>query len=529
MSFPTISSSMPMPVPMAAQQRWRHAWPALFLSLAWISFLYRDAAVSMVMIWSRSETFMHGFLVVPIVLWLVWRQRLAIAARMPEPMISAYLLVVFAGLAWALGELAFTNALTQLAFVALLVLAVPCVLGSSITRLVVFPLGFMFFSVPLGEFLLPQLMEWTATFTVFGLRMSGVPVYREGLNFVIPSGNWSVVEACSGVRYLIASVTVGSIFAHLNYRSRKRRTMFVLVSILVPLFANWVRAYMIVMLGHLSGNKIAVGVDHLIYGWVFFGAVIFLMFVIGARWAEPEPVIASHEPEVLGAKQAVTVGKLWGVTATLAVLVALPPIALWFVERDSSAAFVSFTEPTTIGSRWRIAPAAALDFKPAFQNPTAKIHANYVFQGQTVGLYVGFYRGQDYQHKLVASDNVLVVSKDPRWALISSGEKAVAFGNDWHAVDTSELRGAPLTKSDLETRLLVWKIYWINGTLTASDYLAKLYGALNRLMGRGDDSAVIVVYAPKGMRGEGEAKLESFLSDGYATVNALLMKARKSI
>ena len=65
--------------------------------------------------------------------------------------------------------------------------------------------------------------------------------------------------------------------------------VFVAISFLVPVLANWLRAYMIVMLGHLSGNKLAVGVDHLIYGWVFFGVVMLLMFWIGARWREDEP------------------------------------------------------------------------------------------------------------------------------------------------------------------------------------------------------------------------------------------------
>ena len=49
---------------------------------------------------------------------------------------------------------------------------------------------------------------------------------------------------------------------------------------------------MIVLLGHYSGNRLAVGVDHLIYGWVFFGIVIGIMFFIGSRWAEaPVPVL----------------------------------------------------------------------------------------------------------------------------------------------------------------------------------------------------------------------------------------------
>ena len=57
---------------------------------------------------------------------------------------------------------------------------------------------------------------------------------------------------------------------------------------MVPVIANGLRAYMIVMIGHLSGMKLAVGVDHIIYGWLFFGLVMFLMFWIGNFWREDE-------------------------------------------------------------------------------------------------------------------------------------------------------------------------------------------------------------------------------------------------
>ena len=42
-------------------------------------------------------------------------------------------------------------------------------------------------------------------------------------------------------------------------------------------------------------------------------------------------------------------------------------------------------------------------------------------------------------------------------------------------------------------RLLTWRWYWVNGRLTTSNYLAKAYNAIDKLTGRGDDSAVIVV------------------------------------
>jgi len=164
--------------------------------------------------------------------------------------------------------------------------------------------------------MVPTLIDWTADFTIGALRLSGVPVYREGNHFIIPSGWWSVVEACSGVRYIIASSMVGTMFAAIAYRSPRRRAWFVLASILVPVVANWLRAYMIVMLGHLSNNRLAVGVDHVIYGWFFFGLVMLLLFWIGSRWQEnlPDQPTALREgpvaPPPASAEQTRT-AKLW--------------------------------------------------------------------------------------------------------------------------------------------------------------------------------------------------------------------------
>ena len=62
-------------------------------------------------------------------------------------------------------------------------------------------------------------MDWTALATVGGLRFLGVPVYQEGLHFIVPSGAWSVVEACGGVRYLIASAMMGFLYAYTAYQS----------------------------------------------------------------------------------------------------------------------------------------------------------------------------------------------------------------------------------------------------------------------------------------------------------------------
>ena len=286
---------------------WHASWrlaPVLAAGLAVLGILalFWPTGASIVAIWMRSETFTHGFVIVPICFWLVWRHRATIAAVPARPWWPGLAIVFAAGALWFVTSVADVLGIKQFALAFMLQATIVTVLGTRIARAAFFPLAFLLFAVPFGEIFVPTLIEWTANFTVAALRLSGVPVSREANLFIIPSGAWSVVEACSGIRYIIASVMIGTIYAALAYRSTRRRVMFMVAALLAPIVANWLRAYMIVMLGHLSNNKLAVGVDHIIYGWVFFGLVMLLLFWLGSFWQEdaapapaapPRPATAS--------------------------------------------------------------------------------------------------------------------------------------------------------------------------------------------------------------------------------------------
>ncbi|SDO41854.1 exosortase A [Rhodoferax sp. OV413] len=478
----------------------------------------------MVSIWLRSETFTHGFFVAPIVFWLIWRQRVLISTRVPQ--VNFWVLIPLLGIIffWSLGDLAFVNSVTQLCVVALLVLLVPAIFGWAITSIIIFPLFFLFFSVPLGEFLFPQLMEWTANFTVFALRLSGVPVYREGLQFVIPSGNWSVVEACSGVRYLIASLTVGTLFAYLNYQSFRRRVFFILISIIVPIFANWIRAYLIVMLGHFSGNKLAVGVDHIIYGWLFFGLVIVLMFMAGARWAEPSRVVELSVGEKKLSSEIFHSVPLIALSCFLIIIISLP----WLVQKFLYNKNYSYTSPSetslVLKTGWVLSPkSSCAELKPVFKNASLELNNCYSNnENDNVGLYIGYYHEQSYDKKLVSSDNVLVASNDRYWAPVGVASGQAEAGPIRFPVKATELRDTTAGGQLTDARLLVWQVYWINGILTKNDHLAKIYSVLQRLLGHKDDSAVIILYTEKKSDGKSVFLLNEFLNKNFDVVDKYL-------
>lgn len=477
---------------------------ALLVAVLWA---YSDTLTAMVEIWDRSETYAHGYLIAPIALWLVWRQRESLREVPVGHSVAGIVALAAAGFAWLLGELASVASVSQFALVGMIVALVWAVMGTAMARALAFPLGFLFFLVPFGEFLFPWMMDRTTDFVIWGLRSSGVPVYAEGRNLVIPSGQWAVVEGCSGVRYLIASVVVGSLYAHLTYRSLHRRLLFVAVSVVLPVFANWLRAYGIVMLAHLSDNRIAAGVDHLIYGWVFFGAVMLLLFWIGGRWREDVPPVQS----------AAALSRATPATRSLApgVLV-LPLLVTACVAFSAKAALAALTDTTAPGriewpavppaGGWKPAPAGSLaPWSPRYAGMRGELNTAWIREGRLVGVYVAYYRNQRAGAELINSENRVLRNKDPDWTMAAYGSLETVLGAEPLRVRSTEI----FNPSD---RLLVWSWYWIGGRWTASDYAAKAYQAMAVLSGRGDGAAAVMLYAPvqEGGRDAAHAALDDF-------------------
>ena len=98
--------------------------------------------------------------------------------------------------------------------------------------------------------------------------------------------------------------------------------------------------------------------------------------------------------------------------------------------------------------------------------------------------------------------------------------RPIALGQGSLQVRTAEL------KSAADARLVVWQWYWINGHLTDSDFVAKGHTALSRLVGQGDDSAVIIIYAPKESTEGGDAALDAFSHAALAGIDDMLQRTR---
>jgi exosortase A len=513
-SFEPVSGSAP------ADIGWRVALPLTISVIAIVLAIYWRTAESIVAIWSRSETFAHGFLIVPISIVLVWLKRREVARLVPAPDALGLVMMAGAGLAWLLAAAGQVQVIQQYAMTAMIPAAVVCVAGRRVALALAFPLGFLLLGVPVGEVLIPPLMDWTAHFTVAALRFTGIPVFQQGDYFTIPSGTWSVVEGCSGLRYLIASITVGALYAYLNYRRFWKRALFVALSVIVPIIANGLRAYMIVMIADLSDMRLALGVDHLIYGWVFFGLVVFLLFWLGSFWRDPAAG-ASRAP---GAELPVPLRrsgarKVSAAAAAIAIAAAWP---LWAAQlgRMGEARDIPALASPAGASGWRLDPTPLTSWRPRYSGASASLFHVYRKGERAVALYLGYYPQPRRGARLVTTTNVMVAQKDPVWQQIGQSVRPMDLGRGSVKIRETQLKSAGQS-------LLVWDWFRIAGHDLSNPYLAKLLLARERLLGHGGDAAAVILATPYGGRpGHAEDTLREFSREMLPSIDAALARVQ---
>ena len=498
-----------------ASSTWRSAGAILLCSSALLVLLYWPTVVSLVAMW-RTSTYSYGAVVIPCAAYLVWSRRKRLTKLQPAPEFWALPVLAALSFGWLLGQLTATNALQQFCLVTMLIVMIWSQVGTRAAKALLMPLAFLLFAIPMGDGLIPALQDLSARIAVKLLDFSRIPVLSEGLYISVPYGKWEVAEACSGVRYLYASLVVGFLFAGLAYRSWVRRVSFLLASAVVPILANGVRVYGIILLGYLGGSRVALGVDHVLAGFLFFSIVTAVLIALGLRWREkPKPdsaEVAVHSPgasapESQGPASSYALSSLprRGVSAVLAIAVlGVPPVSAHFIWNRLAGSAAGELKPPGVSPPWKPVRWDSTDWRPHYLEPSSEIIQNYEFGEHAVKLYVAYYAPSQRGTKLASSSNRLF--DKPEWWRAREGNTALDAAGHAFRAHVTFIRSA-------KRSLMIWSWYWVDGTYTESDYAAKLLLAKARLFGSREGSAAIALATDGGTPGsQTETILKDFLS-----------------
>lgn len=122
---------------------WRLALILLCAALALTFAVYSASAASAVDLWWNRSSYNHGFLIIPISLYLVWDKREALAAMTPRPWAPGLLVILMFSLAWTLSRAAGINEGEHFALVGVIEGVVLAVLGRQLFLSMILPMAYL--------------------------------------------------------------------------------------------------------------------------------------------------------------------------------------------------------------------------------------------------------------------------------------------------------------------------------------------------------------------------------------------------
>lgn len=278
-------------------------WPPHFLALIGVAVailaLFAPDVATLAHLWWTSTTFGHCLFIGPVIAWLVWQRGPQLAQLTPTAWWPGLALVAAGGFGWLTGDAGSVAFARQFGLVMMLQGAVVTLLGPNVARALLFPLAYAFFLVPFGEWLEAPLQQVTVAIVMPLLRLVGVPAVVDGV--LIHAGRYwfEVAEACSGAKFVIAMVAFGALVANMCFWSWRRRVAFMAAAVVVPVLANGVRAFATIWAADMTSVEAATGFDHIVYGWLFFAAVMAGCLAIGWRWFDRMPDDPAFDPASL--------------------------------------------------------------------------------------------------------------------------------------------------------------------------------------------------------------------------------------
>lgn len=256
---------------------------ATLLCAALLIACYAPLLAGLARQWYTDQDMSHGFFVLPVVAYIVWRRRADLAAIAPVPNWWGLAIAAFGAVSMVIGTLAAQIFIARTAFLVSLIGGVLFLEGTRRLRMLAFPLLLLVFLFPIpaivyAHITLPLQIFASATAEMV-LNMIGIPVLRDGNILELPHETLSVVEACSGIRSLLSLSFLALIYAYFFDGKVWMRWVLLAATIPIAIAANAARITLMGILSEYSAG-LAHGAFHLFEGWVLFVVALALLVSI---------------------------------------------------------------------------------------------------------------------------------------------------------------------------------------------------------------------------------------------------------
>jgi len=239
--------------------------------------------------WQATESYYsHGWLIPPVSAFLIWLRRRTLAQCHVVPRRGGLYLLVAGLLLHITGLTAKTGSLTGFSFLVVLLGLVLALLGTAFLRQLAFPIAFLAFMVPLPHVVIHKISFESkllaARLSARLLNVLGWSFSQRGsrLRWISNGQIRQVIvdDVCSGLKYTIALMAFGTLYAYLSRLRWQGKVIIVALTIPLALAANVVRVTLMAIAARQWGTEIINNdLFHYGLGIVLFITAFMLFFV----------------------------------------------------------------------------------------------------------------------------------------------------------------------------------------------------------------------------------------------------------
>lgn len=284
-------------------QLWQRLVP--FIVILCLVIAFWPTFVGLSVEWTQwDESLSHAY---PLLLWfLVLLYRLGPIGCEPQSRVVDVLLalgLMLASIVWFLFSSIQIKILEQLMLMPILLLALAFAFGINVLWQLRFLLLMPIFAIPIWDYLNSGLVQLASSVVGEMVRLIRIPALIDGSSIFIPSGHIMIADGCSGLRYLIISLALGYTISYLNGYREKGLVISLVIAGALGLLANWIRIFILILVGYYSEMQSSLMEDHETFGWIVFALVCFPAIFFA-------PVIKAERPPIGRANEQVSYKKI---------------------------------------------------------------------------------------------------------------------------------------------------------------------------------------------------------------------------
>lgn len=267
----------------------------VFAAILAMSLLYFPSLATLWQKWVLwDQDLAHAIPTIGVMLVLLWRNTYVTKETHPANFLYWLLLIVTAtcSLGWYFFESLSISLPAYFLLIATLCFFIAASFSAPVMLAILPILGLLLFTIPIWSQLTGLLVNLSSFIVGKAVKLSNITVLIDGSSLFIPSGTIYIADGCSGIRYLIISVLMGYILILINQYKLRTAISTLVIAVLLGLFANWLRIYLLVLIGYHTEMQSSLMSDHETFGWILFACMLVPAIYFSPIGRPPAKVIA---------------------------------------------------------------------------------------------------------------------------------------------------------------------------------------------------------------------------------------------